>query len=377
MGMNNYAPDVLVLDNRYRAVNMVVTKVLVGDDDGQYKAFGKTFDLNTVDGRHAFCNSLPTNGELVQACEGLLKDQATRDRDELASVIQVYAQTEDDDVDRLSRVVFSGHANGEAIFNFDEKSKIVRGKVTFAALKKLAQLFPKAAQQPRHLLVLGCATGDIGMIVNTYLKMFPSLKTFWGWTTWSPLDGSVPLRKWLEITDPDPRKLPMPSKGQANWAEPSTKDPSDGYQDGGYRDSAELLRDLYREEQLFQSYFSGELVDRDNHVGNLGAFYLLARQAASRTHEIKGADHDHAQKLAEQAFRIRFWPGMVYHFWTTHKTALEAAGLKDFSRKTRKAVIKDVDTFLAAGASGKAADLMRGLRDLDPNVLDGTWLEPP
>jgi len=369
IGMNNYKPEAAAIDARYAGVDVNVTKVTVSETESAFPSAGKTFDLGTADGCHDFCNTLPINGEAVEACTKLLLAQSSSDRDDLAHVIQVYAETEDDGRDRMSRVVLSGHSYGTKVYNGDAK-----GAILFDALVKLGALFPRAAGQTRHLMVLACLAGEEQLVTNVYKKAFPNLVTFSGWTNSCPTGpGAVSaLTEWLGLTDKDPRSnLPAPEAGRSNWV--------DGVFQGGNESDASLLSGLHADDAMFKSYFDGSKVDPDNHSGPLFDFYRRARIASNRL-SIAGPDHAYVQKAADQSFRLRFWPGMVSHFWTANKTVLATAGVPDLSRMKRKEALAAIDAFLTSTAGGKGAGmvnaLLQGLRDLDAVVLHDDWLEP-
>ena len=377
IGMNNYAPEVQLLNQKYARSNVKVTTVTVTEHEEKTQAGGATYDLTQDSGIKAFVDSL----HLAQTSDAdklktLISSQSSSDRDDLVHVISVYAQTEADGIDRMSRVVLSGHSYGILIYNEDAK-----GKIMFNSLVTLAGIFPKAAGQTKHLLTLACLAGEKDTIDKYYVNAFPNLRTFWGWTQATCPTGAgaaTALSKWTTLTDKDPTQLPMPPQDQANWA-------AGNYQTSDPVDATVLMAQLNGDEAKFQTYFSGDKTDPDAHAGFLFEYYQHARTAAIHTSEIKGADHDFAQLRADWSYRLRFWPGMVSNFWKHFSSVIQpcygSATPPDFPRLSRKAALAAIAGFSpAAGATGcdnaKATSLLNALKNLDANVLEGDWIKP-
>ena len=368
VGMNEFKEEVTALNQHMSVYKANVTTITASETDKKFAAEdGKSYNLDTPEGRHDFCNGLPATCEAVHFCEKLLEDAAAEDRDELANVIQVYAKTENDGVDRMSRFVLSGHNFGEYIY--DEHSK---GAVHFDALRNLGSVFRAAAGQTRHIFLIACLTGDTGFILTKMQPAFPNMITYSGWTMMCPTGSTAAgaLKMWLIETDLDPRvSLKPPEFGRSNWV-------NGHYQGKDLMDDTALLASLHSDDARYALYVSGDSVDPDSHAGWLLGYYARAT-AASQRPSITGADHTYAQKAADGSFRLRFWRGMVFHFWKMNKDTLETARIQDMSSMTRKQALAAADAFLASGGAGTAADLCKGLRDLDANVLPGLWSTAP
>ena len=123
VGMNNYKPEVTALKAHFFDTELNITTVTVSDTHRAFvesdEIYADTYDLNTAEGRFSFCRTLPTNGEIIDACAKLLALQGEADRDDVAHLMRVYAQTEHDGLDRMSRVVLSGHSTGGKIYHHD------------------------------------------------------------------------------------------------------------------------------------------------------------------------------------------------------------------------------------------------------------------
>jgi hypothetical protein len=377
IGMNNYGPEVQKLNQIYGKTDTKVTTVTVTEHEEATQAGGATYDLTQDSGIKAFVDSLklarPTDADALKA---LITAQSSSDRDDLAHVISVYAQTEADGTDRMSRVVLSGHSYAESIYNED-----VKGKIRFDALVSLAAIFPKAAGQTKHLLALACLAGDEDTIKRYYLKAFPNMRTFWGWTRATCPTGAGAadvLAKWSALTDKNPTQMPLPPEHQATWA-------SGNYQTNDPVDGPALMTRMRADEPTFNTYFNGDKTDPDAHAGFMFEYYQRARTGALHTTEIAGADHDYAQLHADQSYRLRFWPGMVSNFWKHYSAIIQpcygSATPPDFSKLSRKAALAAIAGFAPAPTAtgcdnAKAGKLLNALRDLDASVLEGDWIKP-
>lgn len=374
IGMNNYKPEVEKLGTIYRGTSVKVTTVTV-TEASKTESGGSSFDLNTDSGMLGFARTLTADASAADEIKKLLATQTPSDRDDLAHVISVYALTEKDGLDRMSRVILSGHSYGTKIYNEN-----VKGAIYFDALVKLASLFPKAAGQTKHLLVLACLAGSEDLVKNIYKKAFPNLQTFWGWTNSCPTGwgAAKALGEWSEVTDKDPIKLAMPPAGQANWA-------MGVYQTDAPVDPVALMAGLRADESKFDQYFAGAKVDADNHSGFLYEYYRRSRTAEQQTSTIVGADHTYAKLHADQSFRLRFWSAMVSNFWKKNEAAITkgygSASVPKYGTMSRKDALTAIAAFDSAStATGpdkvEAKRLLNALKNLDPAELNDNWLSP-
>jgi hypothetical protein len=376
VGMNNFAPEVAALRNLYKGTGVTLTPVTLTQEEKttQTVATGSTkFNLTTDAGIDDFAKALSLDASKTKIVAELLKNAAAFDRDDMAHVIAVYAMTEADGKDRMSRVVLSGHSRGEKIFAKGDK-----GDIYFTFLVALAGVFPKAAGQTKHLMGAACFAGDEDTIVDLYQPAFPKLVTFAGWTFFSPTgaEGVSKIRDWAKITDVDPKTLPKPATGEATWE-------SGTYHGGNPQQSAaDTMNSLRLQESVvFDDYFNGDKVSKP-YSGDLVDYYVKANSAARRR-AISGADHDYAQLHADQAFRLRFWSTQVQNFWQTHRTQIQkgygSASVPNYGTMTRKAALKAIADFPGV-AKGPAAEqaaaqqLLDGLKNLDPTIMKESWI---
>jgi hypothetical protein len=385
IGMNNYKPEVAKLNTIYKSTSVKVTTVTVTEEETKTLAGGSTYDLTAKAGIEAFAISLvldgrdkantPIRDKRTKDVEALLSGQDTENRDDLAHVISVYAATDADGVDRMSRVVLSGHSYGTKVYNED-----IKGAIYFDALVKLAGIFPSAAGQTKHLLVLACLAGDEDNVKKFYTKAFPSLQTFAGYTNTCPTGygAAQSLEKWAGVTDKNPTKLDMPPSGQSNWA-------MGVYQSDAPVDGPALMTGLRTDEAKFNDYFNGTKVDPDNHSGFLFEYYRRARTAEQHSSTITGADHVYAQLHADQSYRLRFWPAMASNFWKKNKAAITkgygTATVPAYGTMSRKDALAAIANFGAtSNATGpdktEAERLLKALKDLDPAELNDNWIVP-
>ncbi|MEO8592929.1 MAG: hypothetical protein ABI759_06395 [Candidatus Solibacter sp.] len=102
----------------------------------------------------------------------------------------------------MSRVVLSGHSGGVSVYSKEKK-----GEIEFGILASLSGVFPNAAAQTKHLVVAAYFAGTEDTLLRYYQKAFPNLKTFAGWTWFSPTDAegamAVTASAHTTVVDPD------------------------------------------------------------------------------------------------------------------------------------------------------------------------------
>ncbi|HET9281859.1 MAG TPA: DUF4157 domain-containing protein [Candidatus Angelobacter sp.] len=378
IGMSkNAALEATSLQTAYHGKPVTVTAVTLSDTESKTKTIATgsaTFDLTSDDGIKKFVAALPlSDKQQVESVTEILKKAPNVSRDDWAHVIAVYAQTESDGKDRMSRVILSGHSGGQSIYSKENK-----GEIEFSILAGLSAIFLSAAAQTKHLMVAACFAGDEDILLQYYQKAFPNLKTFAGWTFFSPTDaqGAKEVTGWSHTTDVDPATLPAPKTGEATWEQGT-------YHGANPKESpADTIASLKLQEQtVFDDYFTGAKVSQD-FTGEVPVYYQRALAAANRR-DITGSDHDYAQTQANRAFRIRKWKQQAAGFWGKYKTTIQkgygTAKAPDYAHLSRKAALDQIAAF-PSSANGTAADqaeaqrLLNALGDLsDPNIMDKTW----
>lgn len=370
VGMNNADPEVKALHERYRSGSSPSVTVVKGTTEEAATSIGgtATFDLTTDAGMDALTKALTADPAKQAALLAILKPLSGGDRDDLAHVAKVYADTEADGKDRMTRVVLSGHSGGLGVFGSS-------GEVYFDALVQLAAVFPAAANQTKHLMVAGCHTGDERTILDYYVKAYPSLLTVWAWWDVCPTGpgAAAAVAKWAALTEHGEKTLPKQGGGIATW--------SGGVYEGSpsaKANLATLLASIRADDAHFQEYFDGTRADRGPHGGWLEAYYGRVFAAARRA-DVTGADRDEMEQKRQRALLLRFWSETVTkNFWARYGATITkgygSAAVPDYANLSRKdalAAIAAFDASSTAAAADKsaAATLLQGLRTLDPKII--------
>lgn len=374
VGMNNADPEVQALLGRYPSGSPVSVTVVKGTHEESATSVGGVprYDLTTDDGvldlalQLAPMNGWPPDLSKVMRLYNIIKSQAAADRDDLAHVVKVYADTEADGKDRMTRVVLSGHSGGSGVFGSS-------GEIYFSALVELADVFPHAANQAKHLIVAGCHTGDEGTIVSVYVKAYPSLLTVWAWWDTCPTGAgaAAAIETWAGLTEkPGVTKLPKEGGGIATWS-------GGTYQGGSSAPAFRVLDAIHGDEPRFQEYVTGAHADPGPHGGWLEAYYSRVTAAAHRT-DLSAADRNEMIQKAQQALRLRFWPQIAKNFFAKFGATITkgygSAPVPDYANLSRKNTLQAISDFPAASkATGQekadAARLLDALKNLDPALI--------
>jgi hypothetical protein len=369
VGMNNADPEIKALLARYPSTSPVSVTVIKGTTEEKATTVGgtATYDLSTDAGVEALAKALTSDATKQAALQTLFKSQSASDRDDLAHVAKVYADTEADGKDRMTRVVLSGHSGGLGVLGS-------AGEVYFGALVSLASVFPKAANQTRHLIVAGCHTGDESTIVDKYVKAFPSLLTVWAWWDACPTGpgAAAAITTWASLTEHGEKTLAAQGGGIGIWSGGVYHgDPS------GAAPASSVLASIRSDDARFKEYFDGTRADAGPHGGWLEAYYARASGAARRT-DITGTDHDEMERNRQRAFLLRFWSNVAKNYWAAHGTAIAkgygAATVPSFDKLSRKDALKAIGDFPATAKGSNddkaaAAKLLDGLEKLDPKLV--------
>jgi Domain of unknown function (DUF4157) len=369
VGMNNADPEIKALQDRYKTGSPVKLTIIKGTSEEAATDIGTgtTFDLQTNAGDEALAKALTPVPARQAALKVILARQSMSDNDDFAHVAKVYADTEADGQDRMTRVVLSGHSGGLGVLG-------AGGEVYFEALVDLGKIFPKAANQTKHLIVAGCHTGDEGTILDYYVKAYPSLLTVWAWWDACPTGAgaAAAIDKWAGRTEHGETSLPKQGGGMATWSggvyagNPSAKAPVSA-----------VLASIRADDARFQEYFDGTRADAGPHGGWLEAYYGRVFAAARRP-DITGADHIEMEQKRQRGLILRFWTVVAKRFWTDNSGTIQSgyggAAIPDFANLSRKGTLQEIAKFplvSKAGAAEKAAAqiLLDGLKTLDPKTV--------
>jgi Domain of unknown function (DUF4157) len=374
VGMNNADPEIKGLLGRYRSGSSVSVAVVKATKEESKATIGgaDTFDLTTDPGIADLASKLTPDSAKQQRLVEIFKVQRAEDRDDLAHVAKVYADTESDGKDRMTRVVLSGHSKGGEVFGSG-------GEVLFSALVDLAGVFPQAANQTKHLLVAGCHTGDEGTILAYYVMAYPSLLTVWAWWDACPTGpGAVSaIEKWAGLTEHGETTLPKQGSGIATW--------SGGIYAGspsGQAPKADLLIYIHTTDPELKKYFDGERKDPSPHDGWLSVYYDRVNRAAHRP-DLSDAERRDMQQRLEQAFRLRYWRQVAKSFWVKNKDAITRgygnAPVPDYASLDRKDTLQAISGFPAKSTASDpdksdAGRLLDALKNLDPVAIPDSMI---
>lgn len=375
IGVNMFASELPALQKQYEDSKLQVRSVTATKLETKFRVGKKTFDLTGAQGVKDFVATFGLGAADAQTLEDVINLHAPGERDEIANVIRVYAATESDGRDRMSRVVLSGHIGSDSVHS-DTSAGLPDARVKFEGLVRLQGVFPKAAAQVKHLMVAACFGGEESLINKYYIKAFPNVKTIEGWTVLCPSPTSAAIGAWARRTDSDPTQAPKLGTGRATWS-------GGVYQGDMPLPVAETMANFQTDETTFQKYVSGDLADPSAGQGWLARYYERLHNAQARI-EITGADRTFIDEHVFKGFRLRHWKAMTSQFWKKHKSTIQAgygsATSPDYSKLSRKdalAAIGRFDTEAKGTQADKdaAAALLHGVRDLT-SVLEDTWTTP-
>jgi hypothetical protein len=186
--------------------------------DGKVEYGGRTFDLGSPAGLARFRDALVSGPDRVPADRAdrfvaLLGRQDVNTRDELAQLGLALSQVGSGTLP-ASRLVVSGHGSGRSV------SGDGSGWVSHDTIRDVARLFPEGAGKIEHLAFSSCYSAK-STELDLFRQVFPSLKSFWGYSDKSPLaEGGAPahLRNWATRTDgEDPSQADPTGRNAASW----------------------------------------------------------------------------------------------------------------------------------------------------------------
>jgi hypothetical protein len=377
VGMNNADPEIKALLGRYRPGGSVSVTVVKGTAEESATTVGgaATFDLTTDGGITSLAALLTADSAKQRRLHDIIAGQSAENRDDLAHVAKVYADTEADGQDRMTRVVLSGHSGGVGVFGSG-------GELYFSALVELADVFPAAANQTKHLLVAGCHTGDEGTILTYYVNAYPSLLTVWAWWDVCPTGAGAAsaIGTWAGLTEHGETRLPRESGGIATWSggkylgNPSAN-----------ASAADVLASIHHDDQRFQDYFDGKRADPSPHGGWLEAYYSRVDAAAHRL-DLSDDDRRDMTNRTQQALRLRYWVQVAKGYFAKNGAAITkgygAAAVPDYANLSRKDTLQAISEFPAVSTAtgqdkSETARLLDALKNLDPHEITDSMIVGP
>lgn len=381
IGLNKYAHD------EARALNNMNL------DDGGCKSIrqrgeeqdvihrgGNRYDLTLDAGVTGFVGTLQLPESKIAEVTDLMRSTGGKAKDEMAGVIEVYLQAEQG-VRRMDRLVLSGHSVGSQIWGDDN------GTIRFDMFERLAQIFPNAAAQVKHLMVSACYAGGERNL-QRFHRCFPSVESIWAYSGSSPgtWTGAIPhMEKWEGATeDRDGSDVERDlARGTRKADNVATWNLEDGYQGDQPFSITELESELRGEESMYQRYLRGEEEVTDSQSGPLRDYYNLLQRLVQHP-EIDNARADQLEARRDQCIRLLYYSLCAGKFADHYSSQLEAgyaeAGLpmpdfKSLSRGQALAAIEELEGVSGGSATGLALGLLqRGLRDMTNEVIPTNWV---
>ncbi len=339
---------------------------------------GSTYDLTTETGAAQFVATLGLpNQQAVDAAQFILETGSDA-RDEAAQLIRVYSEAEMG-ARTMERLVLSGHSVGSQVWGDDN------GSLAFKHLIRLSNLFPAATGQVKHLMLSACYSGTEAKMAQ-YHDMFPNLKSITAYHGSSPgtWTGAIPhLEAWEGLTEEGDEVSgvdPEMSEGMRKSENMSTWNAEDGYQGDKPMKLYELSSQLSNQSGVFDDHFSGATPVANAQSGPLRDYYGLVQRLLG--HPEASADQVTTFTGRRDAtIRLLYWQVINDKFMQVHGQEITDAysslgeTMPDFASLGRAEALQAIEAFIAAGGSGRAADLLgRGLRDLDPEIILTQWV---
>lgn len=341
----------------------------------------RTFDLTKPSEAYAYAKALGLPELRARAIGDVIAAARPGSRDELAGIAAQWAAgLRSGSVP--SRLMVSGHSDGDAIWGHDDVLRL-------SDLTALAKAWPEAAQHVQDLHLAGCNTAKNGVAPEErklLREAFPNLLTFWGYQGASHLAPVGEIAVWDRATRGAATSITLTASLVDDGV---TVADASGHVDGKYvrMSVPEFATDLAAAEHYFHAFFVGDDVGNpDPYQGmNLYNEYQLFQAALSRP-EI--TDKPKYERLAQQALRLRYYEvGVRGAFQAAYRREIDAgyAALGrtpvDFAKLTRKDAVAEIADVLKSTSTDPAVLALQSklvaLRDLDPNVIDVSWCNHP
>ena len=303
---------------------------------------------------------------------------------------------------KMERIVLSGESFGASLFSNCEDDDQSDVDLEFSTFLDLANIFPVATGQVKHLLVSACNAGFPGNM-QVYREIFPRVQTIMAYASKSPEGRGKMARSdfeyWSSHTSREGCRSLAPRRQRPDPAHPENgawiKVATWSIR-GDYRVNQDplpvLLAKIERLEPKFKARLTGEVEPEQNPAA--GVVHDYFRFLTELIHRGDYTDRRGTATYAlqqRQAMRLRYWSKIVRgRFGEEYQDKLrEGLGLKmpNFATLTRKKLKEILEQLKAAKedgnalASGKQAEisealgLLQGLFDLDEGIIPQEWLE--
>ncbi|MFT7622117.1 MAG: hypothetical protein ACI9WU_001284 [Myxococcota bacterium] len=336
-------------------------------------------DLTTSAGIAAFVATLGGNASRQSALATVLEAAGDNARDEVAQLLEVYAEAESGSR-KLERVVLSGHSVGDQIWGD------INGEITFELLASISALFPTAVGQVEDLMLSACYTGgEAGM--DQYKQIFPNVQSIWAYHDSSPGTWSGAMEhmtRWEQATrgkDSDPKKIKKDgAKGLRKGKNVSVWTGKNGYDGAQSKSLVEALTAVQDGSDVFNEYYQGTREVESSQSGPLRDFYNVV-QAALAVPALDAESRETCEVYRDVTIRLLYYKVVREKFMHAHGKTIEAGYKQVGQPMPNYAVLSRGDAATAAGefatmgGSGEAYRLLdEGLMQLSPSVIPSTWV---
>jgi hypothetical protein len=371
---------------RSRGVQVeAITDSKVGQ--GLLKVDGQTYDLNEDPGRNNFVASLRLPPDQAAKVAAVIESASSNARDEVAGIARVWARAERGQP-VPSRVVMGGHHVGSGVWGDGN------GTIPWELLQGLAEAMPRAAAQVEDLHVAACYSGGAHLEAQ-YVKIFPNLRTSWGYTGSAPGPGSgatIHQAAWEQATRgrgtgvaAAAERLKQQGVRKAEYISARAMDEASRASVIAFDAAMQTVRS--GEYSLFQEFFEGRREVANSQTGPLRDFY----NAVQRVLESPNLDQQTRQgmeELRDRTIRLLFYNSHVrVKFAEVYAREIaagyQAVGLPppNFAALPRAQAIQAMRDFRER-TSGRSESpevdalsrCLYGLYNLDPAVIRQEWI---
>lgn len=383
IGMNEYAHNEISHLNKLNADKGGAKGIRSSKEQDTLVRGNKKLNLNDAADRTSFIGGLGLKPDVAARATDILANGGYQAKDELAQIIEVYAQAEAG-VRRMDRIVLSGHSVGDQIWGDNN------GELPFDTFTDLKNLFPKAAAQVKHLMVSACYGGGEGNLTKFH-AMFPALQSIWAYSGSSPgtWSGAMDhMTQWEGATEKgDGSNVEKDlARGTRKADNVATWNGQDGYQGSQPKSLWELQSEYASQESTFQRFNSGAEEVSNPQSGPLRDYYNLIQRLVSHP-DLDGGQVAAIKERRDTTIRLIFFKVIAKKFGASYAGQLKSGyddakrPLPDWSNLGRGAAMSEAAAFEAAAAAGqtantdKVADLLkRGLVGLDSTLIPTTWV---
>ncbi|MEC7987293.1 MAG: hypothetical protein VX278_19135 [Myxococcota bacterium] len=378
LGLNHFAHDEarkLNQINRGRG-GAVAAKPQTKQD--HIRKGGQEYDLTTEAGAAMYISTLGLPDQLAVDAATFLHAGGDKARDELAQFIRILSEAEMGER-KIDRMVLSGHSVGSQIWGDDN------GEIKFQELERLAEIFPNAMGQVKHLMLSACyAGGETKM--NDHRDTFAGVESIFAYHKSSPgtWTGAMDhMEEWEKATRTGMDSAgvdPELAKGHRKAKNVSTWNMEDGYQGGKPMQFHQIRSSLDSQENVFQNFKSGNELVANSQTGPLRDYYNMIQRAIN--HPQAPAEYrDLMSQRRDITIRLLYFSLICekfqHHYRKDMEADYEAAGvdMPDFSKMNRKEVLEHIEDFESKTTGTQALQLLQhGLRDLNSDIIPTSWV---